>query len=95
MQSCQDPLKKFQKNPVGKLMEDEILVVSAGGVERLKRYSFFFQTECSKRKFVFNFFKAILGTVSDFRGRFLVKGTGTKFTSLFRQAQEVHSAAYE
>ena len=35
----------------------------------------FFRTECSKRKTVFRFFKAMLIPVSGLRGRFPVKGT--------------------
>ena len=35
----------------------------------------FFRTECSKRKIVFRFFKAMLIPVSGLRGRFPVKGT--------------------
>ena len=48
MQSCQDPLKKFQKNPVGKLMEDDIFGRFSGRSGTSEKVLLFFRTECSE-----------------------------------------------
>ena len=93
MQSCQDPLKKVQKNTVGKLMEDDIFGSFsgnfAGETENLKMHSCFcpdgmFQTEIDPW-YQFQTFSVV----------FWLKGTGTKFTSPFRQARVLRRAAYE